>query len=132
MIEHLNYLFSIIIFAGTATLIVWHKRTRLLKKYEVVLVFLVSVSVPFASTEYFALKWRAWFYYPLHTLNLQYLAEVESYIFAMFVTLFCASVTIIYALKVDKKADLYARKRSHKRRSSRLRRLVPVAGATRR
>jgi len=129
-LHHFNYIFSIIIFAGTAILIEWHRNKRVLKKYELIILFLAAVSVPFTATDYFALKWHAWFYYPGQNLDIKFITQAETYLFAIAVTVFSATVTLIYAARQDRK--LNHRSSSNKRRKSGPRRGVRAAAAAKR
>ncbi len=56
-IEHLAYFFSILIFGGAAILHSWKIRKKMLKKYEIIILFMVAISIPFTAVDYFALKW---------------------------------------------------------------------------
>ena len=99
--KHLLYLFSIILFCGPCLLILWKRDGRVLKRYELVLLIMVAISLPVAISDYFAIRWQAWSYNPATTLNIRFPGELESYLFSAAVTVLIASATLILARQVD-------------------------------
>lgn len=99
--NRLTYLFSILLFCGPALFIIWKNGERVLKKYEVLLFYIILISIPVTFTDYFALKWGAWYYYPAHTLNVYFLTELETYIFTAIVALGVASAMLVFAARID-------------------------------
>jgi hypothetical protein len=67
-------------------------------------------SLLYAPTEYFALKWKAWSYYPDQVLGMRYGAEFETYLFAAAITIITAFFTLTYALKIDRRPNSKNRK----------------------
>lgn len=129
LLHHLTYLFTILFFVGTALLILWSRDERILRKYELVILAITAISIPFAALDWFALKWHAWYYYPANTLNIHILTEVETYLFGAGVTCVTACATVVFAARIDREAS--APKKS-KRRSLRLRKFsLPAASARR-
>lgn len=114
-LAQLTYLLSIVIFAGSAMLAVWVKYKKILRKYEMLLLVVVSLFIPFAAVEYFALKWGAWSYNPDKTSNVYFGSALETYIFAICVALVLGAVTVVHATVHDKR--LKARKQSRRSHS---------------
>lgn len=114
-LQQFTYLFSIIIFGGFYIWARWKSRKRALKKYEVVVLFMVAVSLPFTLVDFFALKWGAWVYSPERTLNVKFAAPLETYIFSAVVVFIISTSTLASAMVIDKKS-----KRRTKRQSSRV------------
>ncbi|HEY4964025.1 MAG TPA: hypothetical protein VIH90_04990 [Candidatus Saccharimonadales bacterium] len=111
--RHLTYLFSIIGFCGIPWLIMLKYQERMLKKYEKVILLVVATSILFSASDFFTLRWGAWYYNPGQTLNIRFITEIETFLFAAAVFLVVASATIISAAMVDN------RSRQLKRRSKR-------------
>lgn len=129
-IDHLKYLFTIIIFAGSVLLILWARDKRILRRYELVILPVVAISVPFAATDWFALRWHAWYYYSQNTLDIKFITELETYIFAAAITACVACATVVFATREDR----LRKKRRHTKKQRKLkpRKLVPAAGLARR
>lgn len=110
-LQQLTYLFSIVIFAGTTILVKWHRDKRILKKYELVILAVMAISLPFAVTDYFALKWGAWSYNSAHTLNVNYGTKLETYIFSAAVACIMALVTIASAARIDRFSETKSKRK---------------------
>jgi hypothetical protein len=109
-LSQLTYIFSVILFCGPVLLFLWEKDRRILKKYELILFIMILISLPVAATEYFAMRWRAWFYYPDKTLNIQFGAQLDTYFLGMAIFVMMAALTLVFAANVDKSS----RKPHHK------------------
>lgn len=116
-LSQLTYLVSIVLFCGSAIAALLYKLTkkeqRVLKKNEWVLFWLVVLAVPFTAVEFFALKWHAWHYYSEQTLDVAFGAQLETYIFAITVTIVLAVATLLSASRID---TARKKKNSSKRR----------------
>jgi len=113
---HFEYLFSILLFCGPILMIIWRLQERILKKYELVLLIVVLLSLPFSLTEFYALKWGVWEYYPNHVFNVRFFAESETFVFSIAVTLLTASLTLIAAyFLIDRKTKKHDKKKSVKK-----------------
>lgn len=96
---HLAYLITIVIFAGGAVLIEWSLACKDLKKFGKVI---IGVSVfAIAATliaEPIALRWECWRYNAQRIFNMFFGgAALETYLFAILVTLAVASATLIWS-----------------------------------
>lgn len=127
--SHFLYLASLLVFAMGSLLVIYCRERRILKKYEVIILLVVAISIPYAATDYFALKWGAWFYSPLHTLNLRYPTEIEAYAFSAATAFIVASIGLYQMAKIDR---IKKRHSSKRRRLLKLRRASLAAGAARR
>lgn len=74
----------------------------MLKKYEIVLLILIAISLPMAMADYFAIRWGAWQYNPATTFNIHLPGELETYLFAVAVTIIIASSTLFLTQGVDR------------------------------
>jgi len=92
-----SYLITIIVFAGSALAIELRLATEKLRPYRKAIWILLVISVLFAFTEGVALSWQAWEYNPLRTLNIYFVTEIETYLFAITTTLAVAFATFIVA-----------------------------------
>ncbi|MBI5906577.1 lycopene cyclase domain-containing protein [Candidatus Saccharibacteria bacterium] len=101
-LEQYTYLLSIMVFVGTPLLVKWKRAKKELKRYEIILLILVLLSILFTTTDYFALKWGAWHYNPERTFNKQVATEIETYIFAAAVCFIVASATLTFAVYEDR------------------------------
>lgn len=120
-IKHLTYLFSIFIFAGTAVLLLWRRESIILKRYERIILYVVSLATIWTYADYFSTHWGAWAYIPGQTLNLHFLTEIETYLFDAAVAFVIGGAALIFALHQDRTVEL--KKNSHKRRSTKPRRV---------
>lgn len=102
-VRHLAYLFSILFFCGLPWLIMLKYQERVLKRYEKVILIVVVVSLIFSTSEYFALRWGAWYFNPKETLNIHFPGELETLFFGIAASLAIASGTVIYASITDRK-----------------------------
>lgn len=102
-LSQLSHLLSIVLLCGPLLLIVWKKQERVLKRYELSLLVAILVSMPIAMGEYFAFKWKAWAYNPNEVLHLRIGGQIESFVLLIGVMWLVGSVTLIYALKIDKR-----------------------------
>ena len=102
--QNLLYLASLIVFLVFVLLIRLHQEKRLIKKYEFIVLIVVGISIPYAATDYFALKWGAWHYSPEHTLNIKIPTEIEAYIFSAVMAFIICLVTLFYAPKISRHA----------------------------
>jgi lycopene cyclase domain-containing protein len=102
--RHLTYLLTILVFCGIPWLIMLKYRERVLKKYEIVILVVVIIGILFSATDYFALRWGAWYYDPSKTLNVHFLTEIETYLLGAGTSLEVASATLIWASFVDRKS----------------------------
>src|SRR5579872_39445 len=115
--QHLEYLFAIFLFLGPAMLVIWRLNARLLKKYEIVLIVLTTISTIGSLTEYYALKWGAWAYFANHTLNLRFYAEIESFVFSACIILSVGMVTLVGASLIDKKQLKHPSKKRYSKKN---------------
>lgn len=98
-----SYLISIVIFAGAAVALEWVFGFHLLKKYLKPLVITVIFYLFFPITEAVALKWENWDYSTTNTLHTRILgAEIETYVFTIFVAVAVASAVIAWTFYEDK------------------------------
>jgi len=118
-LSQFTYLLSVVLFCGPIMFLVWKRNAKLLKKHELALLILVAMSIPIALTDWVAIRWGAWEYLPQGSLQIQYGAEVESYFFAIFVTVLVASITLVKASRVDKKLSQKSKLEAFKRRTKR-------------
>lgn len=109
--KHLTYLLSILVFCGIPWLIMLKYQERVLKKYEIVILVVVIIGFLFSASDYFALRWGAWYYDPSKTLNVHFLTEIETYLGGAGVFLEVASATLIWASFVDRKNKKKSRNR---------------------
>lgn len=109
--NHLTYLLSVIVFCGIPFLVMWRKQERVLKRYELVILIMVVLGVLFSTTDYFAVHWGAWYYNPQHTLDVNFITEVETFGFGAGIFLCVASATVISAGIVDRLARAKQRKK---------------------
>lgn len=122
--QRLSYLFLILFILGLLVMAEWYRNKRILKKYEVLLLILMSMGVMGSASEYFALKWSIWSFSVTKSLNLRFGAELETYLYGVLAILLIAMITIVHATLLDRG--------SRKRRKLGTRRLARAAVATRR
>lgn len=104
---------------GPCLLVIWKRDRRILKRYELVLLTVVAISIPVTMADWYAMKWGAWEYNPANTVNIHFPAELESYFFSLAVSATIASCTLVLARQVDLKSNKRAKKRSNTRNSAR-------------
>jgi hypothetical protein len=63
---------------------------------------MAAFSVPYAGFDYFALKWHAWVYGTESTFNIQFGAELETYLYAAVVTFLVVGATLRSAARIDR------------------------------
>ena len=128
------YLFSILLFTGPIILKLWRRESKILKRYEWVVIIIVAMGTCWAAFDIFSLRWNLWYYYPAQNLNIRFGTVLETYIWAAVVSFIIAAVTLVYAQSLDRKAvQTNARKNSKKRQPKlKPRRVFGAAGATRR
>ena len=74
---------------------------RALKRSEIVLLAVIIYGFFFAATEFFALQWGAWFYYPDQTLNVRFGSQVETYLFSAVTAGLVGIATLVGAARLD-------------------------------
>lgn len=124
--SHLAFLLSILLFCGPIALLIWHREQRMLKKYELVLLIMIVLSVIFVGpADFYALRWGAWKYGADVTSDIYLLTLPETYLFGIAVTGIVAAVTLVFAAQIDRQHRLtaravrkYATARSRRRQSS--------------
>jgi len=113
---HLTFLLSILVMCGPIALLIWRSQERVLKKYEIVLLAMIALSVPFVGpADYYAIHWHAWQYGASVTSGIYFLTLPETYLFGIAVTGIVAMVTLVFAERVDRRQ----RKVRENRRASR-------------
>lgn len=121
-LQNLTYLLSVVVFAGTTALLIWYKNKKVLRRYELILLFLIPMGMLLAMSDFFALEWRAWFYYPDQNLNISFVTPIESYLLAVGIMIFCGAITLVYAAKTDRKTSSLKGARTRRLRRLKLRR----------
>lgn len=105
-------------------MIMLKKKGRLLRKYESVLLIMCILGIPFAATETFALRWKAWHYHSQNILNIQLGAQIETYLVGLGVFMAVASATLIAITQTDRSIARNEKrmiKSSSKKKTSKLR-----------
>lgn len=107
MFGNLSYLISIFCFAGLAIMLEWIFGFNLLKKYLRIILTTIGLVLLSTPTEAIALYLKAWAYTPTHTFNLKLLgAELETYIFVIFIAIAISSATIAWTRYEDLKKNI--------------------------
>lgn len=103
--SHLYFLFSIVIFAGSANLYLWLKHRQLLKKYvKKSLGFSLLLTPIMCVLDWPATRWGAWSFSSEHVLNYKIFgAELEVYILTFFIASALFNATVIYSRQEDSK-----------------------------
>jgi len=114
--NHLTYLASILLFCGVAWLVLWQKYKKILQRDRFVLVIIVALGLLFATPEYFALRWGAWYYNPQRTLGVHYITELESFGFSAGIFLCLAAITLVSADRFDSSMKVQKRRRGRFRK----------------
>lgn len=100
--EQFSYLATVILFAGTANVVIWLRNRSVLTRHIRFIALFVVFTTPFAYFESFALSSRAWAYDEARTVELTLFgSRLESYVFMASVSLAICSVTLIYAERED-------------------------------
>lgn len=103
MFGHFSYLASIVIFAGSAIVLEWTFGFHLLRKFIKLIMLTTCFSLLLVPTEGVALYIKSWRYDPSHTFNILLLgAELETYIFVIFIAVVIASAVIPWTSYEDK------------------------------
>jgi lycopene cyclase domain-containing protein len=132
-LQSFTYILTVAFFISCSVLIAYVRRDRkILLRYEKVILFVILISILYTPFDYFALHWHAWNYSSEGTLNIRFFAEVETYGFAIAVSLILASVTLVIANRIDKQSSAIKAARTRKRRSLGLRKRSLVAASTKR
>ena len=128
------YLFSILLFTGPVILKLWRRESKILKKYEWVVIIVVALGTCWAAFDVFSLRWNLWYYYPEQNLNINFGTVLETYIWAAAVSFIISAVTLVYAYRMDKgKIKAKLKKDVHrKQRSLEPRKVFGAAAATKR
>jgi len=107
-----SYVATILIFTGLAILLYlamrlhFARRSAQLSKsdWKVILFTILIAIVVMSLGEWIALGWRIWAYNPEKTFHTTFLgAEVETYLFIVFVSLVISIATLVYARREDRK-----------------------------
>ncbi len=131
-LQKYTYLFSSIIIGGTAFLVEYKRNRKLLKKYELVILTVIAIGIPYATTDYFALKWHAWFYSSTNTFNIHFGTELESFLFVAVFAFIASTVTLVGAYKIDHRKKSTKSSRSRRQPKPRLRKAYSAAVSARR
>jgi lycopene cyclase domain-containing protein len=116
--SQLHYLFSIILFCGPVFLLALRRHERLLKKSELIFLILIAISIPYAGlADYVALHTGAWFYSAHGSFDIQFGAELESYLFVMALIVVYGSTTIVLANRIDRKSSRKIRRTPRRSKS---------------
>lgn len=102
--SRLDYLLSILVFAGLANVVIW---TRLMKRsrhyWRSGLVFSLVLVPVLGIAEGPALNWGAWAYNPARTFNIKIFGtEAETFIFVLFVSAAIFGATILFTAHEDR------------------------------
>ena len=97
--ESFWYLITILIFAGTAVIIVWYLAFERLKRYIKLITVLIVVGVLGALIgEHVALKWNAWVYTSGKNFGIAiWDVPLETLIWAVFVITAISSITLVWS-----------------------------------
>jgi heme/copper-type cytochrome/quinol oxidase subunit 2 len=79
----------------------WQQRKEVLKRHTLVIVGVTIFGIVFAATDYFAVRWSAWYYHSQRTLDIRFVTEVETFLFSAAIFFCVATATIISADIVD-------------------------------
>lgn len=101
---HFTYLISVVVFCGLPFIVMLEKRKRMLKRYELVLLTMVGAGTVLAASDYFAVRWGAWYYNPSRTLGVHYITQIETFVFSAAIFLTVATATLISAAMVDSRS----------------------------
>lgn len=114
--SHFLYLLSIALIGLPVLLTIWLKNERVLKKHEMVLLILIIIGFAYGSTEYFAIRWNAWHYFPNHVLGLLFGAQIETYLVGVVGVAIISSTTLVLITAQDR--DIRLRHLLLKRRAN--------------
>ena len=136
-ISQLWYALTILFFVGLANYVIWKRNGGDIKKHWIFIFSFTILATPFAYWDSFALKWGAYQYNNVHTLNLRiHGAELETYLFLSGISSAVVGATMVYARREEKGKKLSSRHhrvvRTRRQRNSGLQRLVPTAARARR
>lgn len=113
--NHLTFLLSIPIFCGPALLLIWRREQRVLKKYELVILIMVLLSILFVGpADFSAIHLQAWQYGAGVTSGIYLLTLPETYLFGMAVTAIVAMVTLVYTTRIDREKSRAKRRKQYK------------------
>jgi len=98
MNSQLAYIFSTLIFAGSALAIIWLFAFSILKRYWKIILLTAILFVLYTPVEFFALEKHLWVYSAERTFHWTFLgAEAETYFYSFLVGLAISSWTLWFA-----------------------------------
>ena len=100
---NLTYLISNFVAVGLGLTILWRGKSKILKKYKVVLILLATIGLINALAEGPAMRWGIWFYNDPKTLGITLFAtKLETYLYCILVPVAIGSAAIIFAERKDR------------------------------
>ncbi|HEX3081855.1 MAG TPA: hypothetical protein VHQ86_01235 [Candidatus Saccharimonadia bacterium] len=101
--RHWLYLASVLVFCGLPIAYIWVRHGRLLWRYRRLFAVMVLLSLIGGAADYFALRWHAWFFEPAQNLGLYFGTALETYVFAICVTIAITSAALVLITRMGQK-----------------------------